>query len=492
MQSFNDFLSENNRVEEYLRQGYQIWVRRYINHSQMEAVTDQSMRDFLQWLGSKYTKTQIAHAKRALQLYSYFRARYPSTACAKRDSSIRPVQTAPDACTPEGLCAFAGRETPGGGEAALPRAEGNRALRNDPVPHIGAELERSHGVTPVRGSQINPSDAVAPVSAGHRPQLLFLSWEVVQGSIIRLMRLRHLSMRTEKAYLAWINQFKNFLKGKPCRKVSEQDLKDFLSYLAVERKVAAATQRLAFNAILFLYRNILGIDIDGLSTVVPSRVPKKLPVVLTREEIQRVFSRLKKPYLLMAQLIYGGGLRLEECLSLRVKDIDFERGCLTVRGGKGGKDRQTVLPEKIIHEIHRHLLKVHTLHDQDRKKGIGVSLPGSLARKYTGASLEWGWYWVFPSESISLDRASNVAMRYHLYPTTLQKAFRDAVKAAGIVKHASIHTLRHSFATHLIEKGYDIRTIQELLGHTDVSTTMIYTHVATKNKLGVTSPVDAL
>ena len=382
MQSFNDFLSENNRIEEYLRQGNQIWVRRYINFSQTEAVTDQSMRDFLQWIGNKYTKTQIAHAKRALQLYSYFRARYPSKASAKRDSSVRPVQPIPDARGPD--------ETRGDGNAAIPRGDSTPAQRTDPAPRngpalradpasgLGAELERSLGVTPVRGSQANPRDAVAPASAGHRPQLLFLSWEVVQESIIRLMRLKHLSLRTEKAYLAWINQFKSFLKGKPCRKVSEQDLKDFLSYLAVERKVAAATQRLAFNAVLFLYRNILGIDIDGLSTVVPSRVPKKLPVVLTREEIQRVFSRLKKPYLLMAQLIYGGGLRLEECLSLRVKDIDFERGCLTVRGGKGGKDRQTVLPEKIIHEINRHLLKVHTLHDQDRKKGIGVNLPGSL------------------------------------------------------------------------------------------------------------------
>ncbi|HUI69441.1 MAG TPA: integron integrase [Spirochaetia bacterium] len=321
---------------------------------------------------------------------------------------------------------------------------------------------------------------------------LFMDWTAVDDALRKLMRLKHLSLRTEKAYRAWIRQFKSFVREKACGELSEQDLRDFLSFLAVEKKVAAATQRLAFNALLFLYRNILGIEINGLSTVVSSRVPKRLPVVLTKEEIQRVFSHLQRPFLLMAQLIYGGGLRLEECLSLRVKDIDFERGCMTIRAGKGNKDRETVLPERVIQELHRHLIGVRALHNQDQRKGIdGVVIPGALDRKYTNLSREWGWFWVFPSENLSVDPFSRSARRFHLYPTTLQKAFRQAVRAAGILKHASIHTLRHSFATHLIERGYDIRTIQELMGHTDVSTTMIYTHVATKNKLGVTSPIDS-
>jgi integron integrase len=307
------------------------------------------------------------------------------------------------------------------------------------------------------------------------------------------MRLKHLSPRTEKSYLSWILRFRAFVREKACGSLTEQDLKGFLSYLAVEKKVAAATQKIAFNALLFLYRNVLSVEINGLSTVVPSRVPKRLPVVLTREEIARAFSHLRGSCLLMAKLAYGGGLRLEECLSLRVKDIDFERNCLTIRGGKGNKDRETVLAEKVATELKAHLGKIYALYEKDRREGVaGVQMPGALDRKYSSAGREWSWFWVFPSASLSVNPITKTASRFHLYPSTFQKAFRDAVRKAGIVKHATVHTLRHSFATHLIEKGYDIRTVQELLGHTDVSTTMIYTHVATKNKLGVTSPVDAL
>jgi integron integrase len=307
------------------------------------------------------------------------------------------------------------------------------------------------------------------------------------------MRLKHLSFRTEKSYLSWIVRFESFVKGKDCSAVTEEDLKAFLSYLAVERRVAPATQRLAFNALLFLFRNVLGVEINGLGSVVRSRVAKRLPVVLTKEEVRKVFAHLERTHLLMATIIYGAGLRLQECLSLRVKDIDFARNCLTIRCGKGGKDRETVLPESVCQELTRHLGSVHALYDRDRDKSVaGVMLPDALERKYPSAGEEWGWQWVFPSANLSIDPLSQVVRRFHLYPTTLQKAFRQAVRDAGIVKHATIHTLRHSFATHLIEKGYDIRTIQELLGHSDVSTTMIYTHVATKNKLGVTSPADAL
>jgi integron integrase len=318
-------------------------------------------------------------------------------------------------------------------------------------------------------------------------------WNTIEEAVRKLMRLKHLSYRTEKSYLSWIARFESFVRGKDCSAVTEEDLKAFLSYLAVERRVAPATQRLAFNALLFLFRNVFGVEINGLDTVVRSRVAKRLPVVLAKEEVRKVFAHLERTHLLMATIIYGAGLRLQECLSLRVKDIDFARNCLTIRCGKGGKDRETVLPESVCLNLKRHLVSVHALYDRDRDKSVaGVALPDALERKYPGAGEEWGWYWVFASANMSIDPLTQTVRRFHIYPTTLQKAFRQAVRDAGIVKHATVHTLRHSFATHLIEKGYDIRTIQELLGHSDVSTTMIYTHVATKNKLGVTSPADGL
>jgi integron integrase len=320
-----------------------------------------------------------------------------------------------------------------------------------------------------------------------------VSWDALEREIVRIIRLKHLSYRTEKSYLSWARDFKSYVRSKPCRALGEQDLKSYLSYLAVERKVAAATQRLAFNALLFLYRNILGVEISGLATVVPSRVPRTLPVVLTKAELGKIFLCLRDPHRLMARLIYGGGLRLQECLSLRVKDVDFGRNCLSIRCGKGAKDRETVLPECLVKELRSHLEKTKKIYENDRRQKIpGVCLPAALNRKYPAASSDWSWFWVFPSASLSIDPLTRTMRRHHLYPTTLQKAFRDAVRASGITKHATVHTLRHSFATHLIERGYDIRTIQELLGHSDVSTTMIYTHVATKNKLGVTSPADAL
>ncbi len=315
----------------------------------------------------------------------------------------------------------------------------------------------------------------------------------LEDSLLELMRLKHLAYRTEKSYLSWIARFRSYTRRKKISELTEQDLKNFLSYLAVEKKVSAATQKQAFNALLLLYRNVLKVPIESLLSVVPAKSPRRLPVVLTQEEIRSVFSRLAGEHQLLATLIYGGGLRLWECLSLRIKDIDFERNCLVIRSGKGDKDRETVLPDRVIGELKNHLKKVRILYERDRRKSIeGVWIPAALERKFRSAGKEWSWFWVFPSAKLSVDPVSATARRYHLYPTTFQKAFRRAVEQAGIAKHATVHSLRHSFATHLIEKGYDIRTIQELLGHADVSTTMIYTHVARKNKLGVTSPFDTL
>ena len=307
------------------------------------------------------------------------------------------------------------------------------------------------------------------------------------------IRLRHLALRTEAVYRGWAARFLAFAGVDPPSSAGEKHLQAFLSYLAVDRHVAAATQRQAFNALLFLFRNVLGVPVLRLESVVRAKIGKPLPVVLSVDEVRRIIGCLRGIDRLMAVIIYGAGLRLGECLSLRVKDIDFERSCLAIRASKGNKDRETVLPERAIGELKAQLAKVRQVYLQDRTRGIeGVSLPEGLARKYPAAGTEWGWFWVFPSDRLSVDPGSGLVRRYHVLPTTLQRAFKLAVARAGIVKNATVHTLRHSFATHLIERGYDIRTIQELLGHSDVSTTMIYTHVATKNKLGVSSPANAL
>ena len=275
--------------------------------------------------------------------------------------------------------------------------------------------------------------------------------------------------------------------------LNDGHVRAFLTYLALDRHVAFATQRQAFNALLFFYRYVLEREIPSLSSSVIGHYKRKLPVVLTREEIHQVFQHLRDPYLLMARIIYGGGLRLDECLSLRVKDLNIAEGTMIVRSGKGNKDRLTLLPHALAADLRTHLDEVRHLYESDRKlEHPGVPLPGALAQKYPTAATEWAWFWVFPSQRLSFDPRTRAGGRYHAYPSSLQRWFHQAVKDSGIAKQASVHTLRHSFATHLIEDGYDIRTVQELLGHSDVSTTMIYTHVATRNKLGVISPLDRM
>jgi integron integrase len=316
-------------------------------------------------------------------------------------------------------------------------------------------------------------------------------WKNLQEKMQEALRLRHRSLSTEKTYLMWLRSFRQWVGGRAPQDLTARDLQDFLSHLAVERKIAPSTQNQALNAIVFLFRHVLDKEIGQELSAVRAKRRRYLPVVLTPREIQSIFDHLDGTSKLMAQVIYGCGLRLYECLRLRVKDIDMERNVVIVRAGKGDKDRRTVLPETLKDDLIRHLGETRSLYDQDRREDIsGVWVPGALERKYPNAGKEWGWFWLFPSKSLSVDPQRPIVRRHHVHPASLQKAFKLASGKAGISKQASVHTLRHSFATHLLENGYDIRTIQELLGHQNLQTTMIYTHVASKNVLGVKSPLD--
>ncbi len=318
-------------------------------------------------------------------------------------------------------------------------------------------------------------------------------WDKAITKAKELCRFQYKSLSTEKSYIYWIKSFQKYLSGKIPVDVNESDVKNFLTYLAVQKGIADSTQKQAFIALLYLFRNVLNKEISDLNNVIRSSQYKKLPVVLSKDEVALVISKMKGIYRIMAEIIYGGGLRLSECLSLRIRDLDFQRQCIVVHSGKGNKDRLTLLPESIVPKLQNHLIIVRKKHDKDRREKVeGVPLPDALEKKYKNACLEWGWYWVFPSDKLSFDPREKIIRRYHIYPTTLQKSFHDAVVQSEIAKNASIHTLRHSFATHLIENGYDVRTVQELLGHSDIRTTMIYTHIAQKNKLGVVSPFDDL
>ena len=305
------------------------------------------------------------------------------------------------------------------------------------------------------------------------------------------LRSRHYALRTEKAYCLWVVRFVRFHGMKHPAEMAEPEINAFLTHLAVEQNVSASTQNQALSAILFLYRRVLKREVGELGDLVRAREPQHLPVVLTRDEVRRVLSHMQGAEWLMASLLYGSGLRLSECLRLRVQDVDLARGELRVRDGKGAKDRATVLPQALKVPLQRQLAEARMVHEHDLAEGFGrVVLPDALARKYPNASAEWGWQWVFPQEKRWVNAAQGTQGRHHMHPTVLQRAVKVAVRAAGIAKHAGCHTLRHSFATHLLEDGYDIRTIQELLGHRDVRTTMIYTHVLNKGALGVSSPLD--
>jgi len=307
-----------------------------------------------------------------------------------------------------------------------------------------------------------------------------------------VIRLRHYSRRTEEAYVRWVIRFVRFHGLRHPEELDGSDIEAFLSHLATRRHVAASTQNQALNAIVFLYRNVLRKDVPELEEFVRAKKPRRLPVVLTKDEVARVLSHLEGTPFLVSSLLYGGGLRLMEALRLRVKDVDFAKSQVLIRDGKGGKDRVTVMPARIAEPLRLHLRSVRLLHETDIRAGFGaVHLPNALAIKYPNAPRAWGWQYVFPAPGRSRDPRSGEIRRHHLHESVVQKAVRRAVVRAGIDKPASCHTFRHSFATHLLENGYDIRTVQELLGHADVRTTMIYTHVLNRGGRGVHSPLDS-
>ena len=303
--------------------------------------------------------------------------------------------------------------------------------------------------------------------------------------------MKHYSIRTEHTYVDWIKRYIYFHDKRHPKDMGVRDVEAFLTHLAVKGKVAASTQNQAKSALLFLYREVLEIQLSWLDNVTQAKVPKRLPVVLTVSEVQAVLSRLSGIHALIASLLYGGGMRLMEAVRLRVKDVDFARHEIVVREGKGFKDRVTMLPETVVAALKMHLVRVKDLHDEDLTQGYGeVYLPFASDKKYPNAGREWGWQYCFPSKNLSVDPRSGKTRRHHMDEKGVQRAMKQAVRDAGLVKLATPHTLRHSFATHLLQSGYDIRTVQELLGHSDVSTTMIYTHVLNRGGKGVVSPLD--
>lgn len=307
------------------------------------------------------------------------------------------------------------------------------------------------------------------------------------------VRARHYSPRTEKAYVQWAERFIRFHRMRHPAEMGADEINAFISSLAVRDGVSASTQTQALSALLFLYRYVLGYDVGEMNGLVRAKPSEHLPVVMTRAEVRRVLAEMHGQYWLMASLMYGCGLRLSECLRLRVQDIDFEANEVLVRQGKGAKDRVTMLPQSLIGPLRIQLRQARTIHQRDLADGWGkVALPGALDRKYPNASTDWKWQWVFPQERRWHNRRTGEQGRHHVHPTVLQRAVKEAVARAGVEKNVGCHTFRHTFATHLLESGYDIRTIQELLGHKDVRTTMIYTHVLNRGGRGVRSPLDGL
>jgi integron integrase len=344
------------------------------------------------------------------------------------------------------------------------------------VPHKQASLT---------SRESRPVGSLAPSTNAPKPKLL--------DQVRQAIRAKHYSRRTEEVYVMWIKRFIFFHGVRHPAEMGESEINRFLTDLAVNKKVSASTQNQALSALLFLYQQVLNQPIGWVNPAVQAKRPERLPVVLTRQEVKAILSLMDGSPKLVAALLYGAGLRLMECLQLRVKDVDFTTNQILVRDGKGQKDRITMLPVSVKEPLAEHLKRVWHIHQQDLREGAGrVQLPDALARKYPKADQEWGWQWVFPAPTRYFDKQVKIQRRHHLHETAVQKAMKQAVQRTGMAKPATPHTLRHSFATHLLEEGYDIRTIQELLGHKDLNTTMIYTHVLNRGGRGVRSPADLL
>lgn len=313
----------------------------------------------------------------------------------------------------------------------------------------------------------------------------------LMDQVRQVARLKHFSPKTEKSYLYYIHDFILFHNKQHPKNMGIAQIRTYLAHLAIQKKVAASTQNVALSALLFLYKRVLNIDLPYIDNIERARKPARLPVVFTQDEVNRILANMGGIHQLTASLLYGSGLRLTECLSLRIKDVDFGYRQIIIRDGKGFQDRQTMLPSSLIEPLQTQLQYVKKLHQQDLSAGFGaVFLPNALEKKYPSLDREWGWQFVFPAVRLTHDLQSKVMRRYHIQERPLQRAVKIAIKASGVIKHGSCHTFRHSFATHLLQNGYDIRTVQELLGHKDVKTTMIYTHVLNKGGHGVRSPLD--
>jgi integron integrase len=348
---------------------------------------------------------------------------------------------------------------------------------------LGAQKSDHRGTVAAAGKAAPARVEQAPPGTG--PKLL--------DRLHEALRSRHYSRRTEETYCHWVRRFIYFHNVRHPAEMAEPEINAFLTHLAVKQKVSASTQNQALSALLFLYRHVIGREVGDFGDVIRTRRPARLPVVMTREEVKAVLANLSGDKWLMASLMYGTGLRLMECLRLRVQDLDFSRNEILVRDGKGAKDRITMLPESLKAPLQDHLKQVMAIHEKDLAEGWGrVQMPNALDRKYPNAPKDWRWQWVFPQENRWRNTTTGEQGRHHVDESLVQKAVRDAVSRAGLTKRATCHTFRHSFATHLLEGGYDIRTVQELLGHSDVKTTMIYTHVLNRGPSGVRSPVDGL
>ena len=367
------------------------------------------------------------------------------------------------------------------------------------VPHTDGAI--AHLLSLFNGERVEVESSLPPVSVpdnrepSHEPlrHQTLATIPKLLDQVCQAIRTRHYSYRTEEAYVGWIRRFILFHDRRDPGEMGAAEVSRFLTSLAVDRGVAASTQNQALAAILFLYKDVLDRDPGWLDDVVRAKRPQRLPVVLTRQEVHNVLAALDGVSWIMGMLLYGSGLRLLECLRLRVQDVDFGRPELLVRGGKGDKDRVTMLPCAVVPRLSAHFERVCKLHAADLAEGFGrVALPDALTRKYPFADREWGWQWIFPASTISADPRTGEPHRHHLHESVPQRAIREARRRVGIAKPVGPHTLRHCFATHLLESGYDIRTVQELLGHSDVKTTMLYTHVLNRGGRGVQSPADRL